>query len=135
MGNRAVIAFEDNPDVGIYLHWNGGLESVLAFIDETAARMDHEREGQYTLARLTQTIGDFFAPDYTLSLGIGPTKQLDRDNGNNGTYWLRGLRIWYREYVPECERKRISVGDLNSEELEGYTAIRKILAKRQVKAA
>ena len=35
MGNRAVITFSGSRStgVGIYLHWNGGLESVLAFLD------------------------------------------------------------------------------------------------------
>ena len=31
MGNRAVLEFKDGT--GIYLHWNGGPESVLAFLD------------------------------------------------------------------------------------------------------
>ena len=37
MGNRAVIAFEQNGkqdknSVGIYLHWNGGRDSVEGFL-------------------------------------------------------------------------------------------------------
>jgi hypothetical protein len=34
MGNRAVISFsEAKTATGIYLHWNGGPESILAFLD------------------------------------------------------------------------------------------------------
>lgn len=33
MGNRAVISFDENDNAtGVYLHWNGGPESVLAFL-------------------------------------------------------------------------------------------------------
>ena len=37
MGNRAVIGFEqdkkrDKKSVGIYLHWNGGRDSVEGFL-------------------------------------------------------------------------------------------------------
>ena len=31
MGNRAVVT-NKNQDIGIYLHWNGGPESVCAFL-------------------------------------------------------------------------------------------------------
>ena len=33
MGNRAFITVGDGPEVGTYLHWNGGPESVYAFAD------------------------------------------------------------------------------------------------------
>ena len=35
MGNRAVITTKENMDnngIGIYLHWNGGRDSVRAFL-------------------------------------------------------------------------------------------------------
>ncbi len=32
MGNRAVITTEDKQ-MGVYLHWNGGRDSVEAFLD------------------------------------------------------------------------------------------------------
>ena len=89
MGNRAVIAFQEEnwdtvlPDsVGIYLHWNGGPESVEAFL--TAAKELGVRADDYGVARLCQIIGNWFGG--TLSLGIGPCRTLDTDNGDNGTY-------------------------------------------------
>jgi len=40
MGNRAVITASElqTVGVGIYLHWNGGPESVLAFLDVARER-------------------------------------------------------------------------------------------------
>lgn len=82
MGNRAVIAMSDDPNaVGIYLHWNGGRNSVKTFLK--AAKQLGVR-GDYGLARLTQIIGNYFGG--TLSLDIGPLSQLDCDNGDNGLY-------------------------------------------------
>ena len=89
MGNRAVIAFQEEnwntvqPDsVGIYLHWNGGPDSVTAFLD--AAKQLGVRPDDYGVARLCQIIGNWFGG--TLSLGIGKCRTLDTDNGDNGTY-------------------------------------------------
>ena len=90
MGNRAVIAFQDEshdevqPDsVGVYLHWNGGPESVTAFLD-AAKELGVRREDEYGAARLCQIIGNWFGGN--LSLGIGQCRMMDIDNGDNGTY-------------------------------------------------
>ena len=89
MGNRAVIAFQSadldkvQPDtVGIYLHWNGGPESVTAFLD--AAKELGVRPDDYGVARLCQIIGNWFGG--TLSIGVSTINHLDTDNGDNGTY-------------------------------------------------
>lgn len=97
MGNRAVIQFgkSDNA-MGIYLHWNGGYESVKAFLD--AAKHFHVSEdSQYTPARLCQIIGNFMGG--TLSLGIDIRPNLDTDNGDNGTFIVNeALEIIEREH-------------------------------------
>ena len=88
MGNRAVITFDKKPtleSIGIYLHWNGGPESVLAFLE--AANKFAVRDGNdqpYQLARVIQLIGNFFGG--TTSLGVDKLKNLDCSNGNNGVY-------------------------------------------------
>lgn len=95
MGNRAVIAFESMPEVGIYVHWNGGPESVLAFLEETELRGARSpgSDPSYSFARLVQTIAEYFTrggerPEYATSIGVGPLAQLDTNNGDNGTYWI-----------------------------------------------
>lgn len=94
MGNRAVIALESMPTVGIYVHWNGGEESVEAFLEEAKRRKlrSPESDPTYAFGRLVQLIGDFFSqgeePSYETSLGVGPLDMLDADNGDNGTYWI-----------------------------------------------
>lgn len=88
MGNRAVIATgTEQDDIGIYLHWNGGPESVLAFLD--AARDLGVRDplsDNYGVARLAQIIGNFLGGDN--GIGIDTLANLDTDNGDNGMYVL-----------------------------------------------
>ena len=69
--------------MGVYLHWNGGPESVTAFLD-AAKELGVRRENEYGAARLCQIIGNWFGG--TLSLGIGQCRMMDIDNGDNGTY-------------------------------------------------
>lgn len=102
MGNRAVIQFGPDPDaLGIYLHWNGGPESVNAFLDyakEVGLRVD-----DYGVARLAQVIGNYFGG--ILSVGVGLARDLDRDNWDNGTYVLAAgtWDVAARLYAPEPE--------------------------------
>lgn len=90
MGNRAVITASKTrtKGVGIYLHWNGGEESVQAFLDVAKARgfRDPSYDESYGLARLCGLIHEFFGVDQDTSLGIGTLEQLDCDNYDNGVY-------------------------------------------------
>ena len=108
MGNRAVIAFvddkgnKDKNSVGIYLHWNGGRDSVEGFL--AAAKKYDIRSGQYGVARLCQIIGNTFGG--TLSLGCDVVKNLDCDNYDNGTYWVDNqFNIVDREYIDRADFK------------------------------
>lgn len=100
MGNRAVITTRENfnnDGVGVYLHWNGGRDSVQAFL--TYCKMKGYREptsDNYGLARLCQVIGNFFGGE--LSIGIDTCSHLDYDNYDNGTYIIDGWDIIDREY-------------------------------------
>lgn len=89
MGNRAVVALESMPQVGIYLHWNGGPESISAFLTECIVRQYRTpaSDPTYALAGLVKVIQDM--TEYNgLSVGIGPLDQLDCDNFDNGLYWI-----------------------------------------------
>jgi hypothetical protein len=102
MGNRAVIQFGDAKDaMGIYLHWNGGEESVRAFLE--AGRVYEIRYSEdYGVARLAQIIGNFFGG--SLSVGVGLARKLDQDNGDNGTYIIDDEgHIKGRKFKPERE--------------------------------
>jgi len=108
MGNRAVIAFvddngvQDENSVGIYLHWNGGRDSVEGFLQ--AAKDYGLRSGSYGVARLTQIIGNCFPG--TLSVGVNMLDKLDCDNYDNGVYWVdKEFNIVGREYNTRADFK------------------------------
>jgi hypothetical protein len=103
MGNRAVITTSKakdvwrSTDIGVYLHWNGGRDSVEAFL--TYCRMKGYRspeQDNYGWARLCQVIGNFFGGGY--SLGIDRCKNLDCNNFDNGTYIIEDWQIVGRRY-------------------------------------
>lgn len=106
MGNRAVIS-DKEKEVGIYLHWNGGPESICAFLTyaKLAGVRNVEMDPDYFYARLTQIIGNFFGG--VLSLGIGRYEHLDKDNGDNGVYFVdENFNVVLREFAPGYKEKQ-----------------------------
>jgi hypothetical protein len=112
MGNRAVVTFASvdeilqfvkgdaevegkklegfvaaNPNkVGVYLHWNGGYDSIKPFC------MACERLGfrgavrdNYGVACFTQLVRNFMGIN-GLSVGVDTLSHLDTDNWDNGVY-------------------------------------------------
>ena len=71
MGNRAIVK-PVGKNVGVYLHWNGGVESVSAFLKYCELKQFRDFGGKYAdgygLARFCQVVGNFFGGG--LSIGI-----------------------------------------------------------------
>lgn len=113
MGNRAVITTESNyhnNGVGVYLHWNGGRDSVEAFL--TYCNMKNYRPPEvdcYGWARLCQVIGNFFGG--FCSVGIDTINYLDCDNYDNGVYIIEDWQIVDRKEldntpIPACGEQK-----------------------------
>ena len=94
MGNRAVITNKAWDDIGIYLHWNGGRNSIEQFL--AYAKHHDIRDDDYGLARLVQIIGNFMGG--TMSVGVGRLGKQDCNNYDNGTYWIKDWEIVDREF-------------------------------------
>ena len=104
MGDRAVIATEAK-DVGIYVHWNGGIESVTAFLTYCKIQGFRTPESDnYGWARLCQIIANFYRlkplvfGEDGLCMGIDRYENLDTDNFDNGTYIIKDWKIIGREF-------------------------------------
>jgi hypothetical protein len=74
MGNRACVVFtnESGSEVSpaVYLHWNGGPESIYAFLDE----LERRRVGgslDYTAARFVHVVADLFDCEEAGSMSLG----------------------------------------------------------------
>lgn len=110
MGNRAVITTErnllNNSGLGVYVHWNGGRDSVQGFLEYCRLRSFRTPEtDDYGWARLCQVIGNFLGAD-GCSLGIDEIGRLDTNNGDNGTYLIEDWKIVGRRFFDNEEQSR-----------------------------
>ena len=107
MGNRAVITGA-SKQIGVYLHWNGGYDSVSAFCEYARLKgvpaPSSDCASDYALARFCQIVGNFLGG--TGSLGVGLYKRMDKDNGDNGVYVVgANWEIVKREYMRGAEQR------------------------------
>lgn len=110
MGNRAVIATE-SKDLGVYLHWNGGRDSVEAFLAYCDLQGYSSPESDdYGWARLCQTIGNFFGG--STSLGIDKYELLDTNNYDNGVYIIKNWKIVDRLFHNRAEQQEYNLGEM-----------------------
>lgn len=117
MGNRAVITtsraldVKNSSDIGVYLHWNGGRDSVEALLKYCELKKYRAPEtDNYGWARLCQVIGNYFGG--STSIGIDKCCCLDCDNGDNGTYIISGWKIVGRKYFNGLEQKSHDLIDM-----------------------
>lgn len=106
MGNRAVITTKENFEndgIGIYLHWNGGRDSVEAFLKYCKLKGYRKpTDDCYGWAYLCGVITNYFGNG--LSCGIDVLHNLDCDNGDNGMYIIDGWEIVDRVYFHKLEQ-------------------------------
>lgn len=107
MGNRAVIRAEGNCNKGVYLHWNGGRDSIEAFLKYCELRGFREFDDDYGMARFCQVVGNFFGGG--LSLGI---TECTGGCGDNGVYVVKGWEIVGREDFKGSEQKEHDLQDM-----------------------
>lgn len=128
MGNCAVITtstdinVSESNDIGVYLHWNGGRDSVEAFLLYCKLKGYRTPEyDNYGWARLCQVIGNFFGGG--LSIGIDKCCNLDCDNYDNGVYIIKDWEIVDRKCHTGREQQEYDLygmlTDINESQPEG----------------
>lgn len=108
MGNRAVITASksanvaESNDLGIYLHWNGGWDSVKGFLTYCKIKgytsPERDENGYIQLARVIQN----FMKSSTVE--VAPCRALDCDNWDNGVYVIENWKIVGRQYFKGKEQ-------------------------------
>jgi len=100
MGNRAVITFHTNPaKPAVYVHWNGGLASVLGFLQAQRELFSWDDADVDTRTKqLHEVCAAYIGSSAYLEAELGCT---DQDNWDNGTYVVDPvtLLIKRREYL------------------------------------
>lgn len=132
MGNRAVITASTSKTTGagIYVHWNGGIESVLAFLHVAKERdyRDPTYDPTYAMARLCGLICEFFDLKSSTCVGIGQLRELDCDNRDNGVYVI-GAGWTIKSRWGEGSDPSKTLDALNDEQRSNYDAIVKQLTE------
>ena len=106
MGNRCVVTWskstnpKDSTNIGVYLHWNGGRDSVEAFLKYCELR--GFRTDDYGVARFVQVVANFFGGGD--SIGVDCCCNLDCENWDNGVYVVDGWTIVGRHYFTGAEQ-------------------------------
>lgn len=109
MGNSAIIKAKGNDNKGVYLHWNGGRDSVEAFLKYCQLKGFRSFGDDYGIARFCQVVGNFFGGD-GLSLGI-VDKPLNWGT-DNGVYIVEGWEIVGREDFEGREQQNHDLQEL-----------------------
>lgn len=102
MGNRCLIVPKGQENLGVYLHWNGGVDSVTAFLEYCKIKDYRPFGGKnadgYGIARFCQVVGNYFGGG--LSIGIEAiTTELTEGYAeayDNGIYIIDGWEICKR---------------------------------------
>jgi hypothetical protein len=104
MRNRAVITTEQK-EIGVYVHWNGGRDSIEAFLTYCKNKgFRTPEEDCYGWARLCQVLCNYF--DGTgLGVGIDLYKNLEHSaDFDNGVYIIKDWEIIEREFFEGKEQ-------------------------------
>lgn len=93
MGNRAIVKPE-GQNIGVYLHWNGGIDSVTAFLKYCELKQYRGFDDAYGLARFTQVVGNFFGGGLSIGIETGVDENRVEDYWlDNGVYVVKGWDI------------------------------------------
>lgn len=119
MSNSGIIAFgKAKNSTSIYLHWNGGIESIMAFLQCGKDYGVGDRP-DYAPARMCQIIGNFMDKS-VLSLGIYP---LDKAPGTDHDVVRVDEKLNIVFAIGHEYEKGITTADLSPTQLEHYHGV------------
>ena len=127
MGNRAMISYREHGQdkqlaPSIYLHWNGGRDSVEAFLEASQTLGIRGYDGNYCIGRMAQVIGNWMGG--TLSMGVGCYGNYAVEFLDHGVYWIKDWEIVVRENgLYEGEQRAYNHEELVKEILEANKGI------------
>lgn len=138
MGNRAIIKAE-GKNTGVYLHWNGGRDSVEAFLEYCKLKKYRNFEDSYGMARFTQVVSNFFGGSTSIGIehDLRDTESFAK-NFDNGIYIVKGWDIVNRIPSYICEQRNYDLLEMmmsideaqpKSEQLGNYLGALEISTK------
>ena len=145
MGNRALITLEpltkENKVVAVYVHWNGGIESVQAIADVCKERgfRAPDSDLSYALARFIGVWHEFFGVEESTSLGVMMVDwQNVKDSWlDNGVYTIGKDWKVIEHYTidPDTDEKIELLTEVPPYQMERYESIKNAMIKFGEKVA
>lgn len=116
MGNRAVVTTKSEcgfseDALGVYLHWNGGRDSITAFLKYCELQGFKSPEIDSTSWSHFQRVVLNFN-DGLSTVKIDACKNLDCDNYDNGVYLIENWKIVGRKYFGGKEQDEYPLKDM-----------------------
>lgn len=108
MGNRAIIKGITGT-AAVYLHWNGGRDSIEAFLEYCKIRGFDKFNSSYGFARFLQVVSNFMGGD---GLSVGVCSIYEKSAGDNGIYWVDGFEIVKREDFTGFEQREYKLMEM-----------------------
>ena len=130
MGNRAVLVWKDENGCydestnGVYLHWNGGRDSIEAFLAYCKMKdlKSPSEDIHIGLENFVDVVTHFFGSGQ--SIYVDQMKNLDQDNYDNGVYICDKWSIVGRKYMQGEEQNehdfRRMIHYINSGQVEPF---------------
>ena len=93
MGNTAIVKPSDS-DIGVYLHWNGGPDSITAFLKYCELQDYRPFGGLHSegIVRFCQVVTNYLGGSVCLSTGVKETEEY-ADGLDNGIYVVEGWKV------------------------------------------
>ncbi len=118
MGNRAVLVWKDenghydDNTMGVYLHWNGGRDSIEAFLAYCQMKdlKSPSENVSIGIENFISVVAGFFSSNQ--SIYVGKLSGLDQDNYDNGVYVCDGWKIVDRKYMHGSEQKQYDFSEM-----------------------
>lgn len=145
MGNRALITLQpltkENNVIAVYVHWNGGIESVKAICEVCKARgfRTPTSDNSYALARFIGVWHEFFGVTDSCSLGVYMTNWEGIKGSwlDNGVYTIgENWEIIEHFDIDNETDKKIDLGlEVPKSQLKRYEGIKNAMIKFGEKVA
>lgn len=145
MGNRALITLKpltkENKVIAVYVHWNGGIESVKAICEvcKTRGFRTPTDDPEYALARFIGVWHEFFGVTDSTSLGV-MFMDWDGVKGawlDNGVYTIgKNWEVIEHFNIDAKSNKKSDLGlEIPKDQLKRYEAIKNEMIKFGEKVA
>ena len=113
MSNSGIVAAKGS-NVGVYLHWNGGRDSVEGFLKycEMKGYCNFNDRSGYGISRFMQVAGNFLGGTSSLGMEFNITKGKSLTSTDNGIYLVDGWKIVKRYDEPSREQSAYELQDM-----------------------